>query len=65
MANIQLQLYELNFDRIGSLPTPRTGFPVPIRPLTVKVHDIMNIGGVNTVGMCDDPSWRTSFLPTG
>jgi hypothetical protein len=51
MANIQLQLFQLNFDRIGSLPTPKTGFPAPIRPLTWKVHEIIHAGGVNTFGM--------------
>ncbi|KAH8706883.1 hypothetical protein GQ44DRAFT_743463 [Phaeosphaeriaceae sp. PMI808] len=46
----QLQLFELNFDRIGSLPTLKTGFSAPIRPLTWKVHDIIQTGGVNTFG---------------
>lgn len=49
-AYIQLQLFQLDFDRIGSLPTPKTGFPVPIRPLTFKVHDILQTGGVDTFG---------------
>ncbi|KAH9216645.1 hypothetical protein DL95DRAFT_435079 [Leptodontidium sp. 2 PMI_412] len=40
-AHILLQLFKLDFDRIGSLPSPKTGFPVPIRPLTFKVHDIL------------------------
>ncbi|KAK0621402.1 hypothetical protein B0T17DRAFT_591296 [Bombardia bombarda] len=48
MADFQLQLFELDFDRIGSLPTPNTGFSVQIRPLTWKVHDIIQTGGVNT-----------------
>ncbi|KAH6722439.1 hypothetical protein BKA61DRAFT_640057 [Leptodontidium sp. MPI-SDFR-AT-0119] len=47
---IQLQLFELDFDRIGSLPTPKTGFSAPIRPLTWKVHEIIQTGGVNTFG---------------
>lgn len=50
MANTMLQLFDLNFDRIGSLPTPRTGYSVPIRPLTWKTHDILRTGGVNTFG---------------
>jgi hypothetical protein len=51
MADFQLQLFELDFDRIGSLPTLNTGFSVPIRPLTWKVHDIIQDGGVNTFGI--------------
>jgi aminoglycoside phosphotransferase (APT) family kinase protein len=50
-ANFLLQLFKLDFDRIGSLPSPQTGFPVPIRPLTFKVHDITQTGGVDTFGM--------------
>ncbi|PVH84276.1 hypothetical protein DL98DRAFT_612373 [Cadophora sp. DSE1049] len=46
----KLQLFELDFDRIGSLPTLKTGFSAPIRPLTWKVHDIIQTGGVNTFG---------------
>lgn len=49
-AQIMLQLFELDFDRIGSLPSPQTGFAVPIRPLTFKVHDILQTGGVDTFG---------------
>lgn len=49
-ANFLLQLFKLNFDRIGSLPSPKTQFPVSIRPMTFKVHDIMQTGGVNTFG---------------
>lgn len=40
-----------DFPRIGSLPTPTTGFPSPPRPLTWKVHDIIQNGGVDTFGM--------------
>lgn len=50
ISRFQLQLFELDFDRIGSLPTPKTGFSAPIRPLTWKVHDIIQTGGVNTFG---------------
>ena len=50
-ANFLLQLFELDFDRISSLPSPKTGFPVPIRPMTFKVHDILQTGGVNTFGI--------------
>ncbi|KAI9837335.1 MAG: hypothetical protein M1819_000409 [Sarea resinae] len=46
-----LQLWKLDFDRLGSLPTPVTGFAAPPRPLTWKVHDILQTGGVDTFGM--------------
>lgn len=49
-AQIQLKLFQLNFERIGSLPTPLTNFVAPIRPLTFKVHYILQMGGVNTFG---------------
>ncbi len=55
VARIHLQLFQLDFDRIGSLPTPKTGFPAPIRPLTIKVHDILHTGGVNTFGAPQRP----------
>lgn len=51
ISRFQLQLFELDFDRIGSLPTQKTSFSAPIRPLTWKVHDIIQTGGVNTFGM--------------
>ncbi|EAU30517.1 predicted protein [Aspergillus terreus NIH2624] len=50
MANFSLQLFQIDFDQIGSLPTRRTGTSVPVRPLTWKVHDILHEGGVNTFG---------------
>lgn len=37
IANFILQIFEINFDRIGRLPTPRTGYSAPIRPLTWKI----------------------------
>lgn len=49
-AGILLQLFKLDFDRIGSLPAPKTGFPAPVRPLTFKVHDILQTGGVDSFG---------------
>jgi hypothetical protein len=58
LANFQLQLFELDFDRIGSLPTPKTGFSTSIRPLTWKVHDIIQTGGVNTFGTLTLPPFR-------
>lgn len=54
MANIMLQLFDIDFDRIGSLPTPKTGYSVPIRPLTWKTHDIIRTGGVNTFSTSKD-----------
>lgn len=63
IANFQLQLFALDFDRIGSLPTPKTGFSAPIRPLTWKVHDIIQTGGVSTFGMEQTP-FLTYFLPS-
>ena len=48
----QLQLFHLNFDRIGNLPTLKRGFSAPVRPLTWKVHDVIQLGGVNTFGIC-------------
>lgn len=50
MANFVLQLFNINLPCIGSLPTPTTGFSAPVRPLTLKVHDILQNGGVNTFG---------------
>lgn len=51
IASFQLQLFKLDFNHIGSLPTPKTSLSVPIRPLTWKVHDITQTGGVNAFGM--------------
>lgn len=50
ISRFQLQLFELDFDRIGSIPTLKTGYSAPIRPLTWKVHDIIQTGGVDTFG---------------
>lgn len=50
MANFMLQLFKVDFPCIGSLPTPVTGFSPPIRPLTWKVHDIIQNGGIDTFG---------------
>ncbi|KAI1965854.1 hypothetical protein LOZ58_000754 [Ophidiomyces ophidiicola] len=52
MANYMLQLFKLDFPRIGSLPWPGavskcTTLP---RPLTFKTHTILQDGGVNTFG---------------
>ncbi|CAG8917487.1 unnamed protein product [Penicillium salamii] len=50
IANFMLQIFEINFERIGSLPTTRTGYSTPAHPLTWKVHEIIQTGGVNTFG---------------
>ncbi|KAF7171854.1 hypothetical protein CNMCM5623_004165 [Aspergillus felis] len=50
MARFMLQLFKIDFGRIGTLPTPRTNYPAPSRPLTWKVHEILRAGGVNTFG---------------
>ncbi|KAL5366306.1 hypothetical protein BJX96DRAFT_182452 [Aspergillus floccosus] len=50
MVKFMLDLFQIDFDRIGSLPTRQTGASVPIRPLTWKVHGILHEGGVNTFG---------------
>ena len=40
LAGFMLQLFELDFERIGSLPSPTTEVEksIPIRPLTFKAH---------------------------
>lgn len=54
MANFLLQLFQIDFDRIGSLPSPQGGneaqSPTPLRPLTIKAHSILHNGGVDTFG---------------
>jgi hypothetical protein len=52
-ANFLLQLFKLDFDRIGSLPSPtaEAESPILIRPLTFKAHTILQNGGVDTFGM--------------
>lgn len=52
MASFLLQLFELDFDRIGSLPWPGDESDTPLRrPLSFKVHSILQNGGVDTFGM--------------
>ncbi|KAJ6188553.1 hypothetical protein N7519_003461 [Penicillium mononematosum] len=48
IAQFMLQLFKIGFDQIGSLPTPRTKYAVPSRPLTWKAHEILRVGGVHT-----------------
>ncbi|KAI9035681.1 uncharacterized protein KD926_003125 [Aspergillus affinis] len=52
LANFLLQLFKLDFDRIGSLTPPHTEFQssIPLRPLTFKAHSILQNGGVNSFG---------------
>lgn len=54
MANFLLQLFQIDFDRIGSLPSPQgedeARSPTPPRPLTFKAHSILHNGGVDTFG---------------
>ncbi|KAF2022106.1 hypothetical protein BU24DRAFT_430534 [Aaosphaeria arxii CBS 175.79] len=46
-ASILLRLFKLDFDRIGSLDPPSPELRLPTRPLTWKVHDILQTGGID------------------
>ncbi|BDD59160.1 hypothetical protein MPDQ_005490 [Monascus purpureus] len=52
LANFLLQIFKLDFDQIGSLPSPQNEFygPTLRRPLTFKAHSILQNGGVDTFG---------------
>ncbi|KAJ5358220.1 Aminoglycoside phosphotransferase [Penicillium brevicompactum] len=50
MANFMLQIFEIDFERIGSLPTPITGYSPPALPLTWKLQEIIRTGGVDASG---------------
>ncbi|OAT03176.1 uncharacterized protein BDCG_17964 [Blastomyces dermatitidis ER-3] len=52
LVNYLLQLFKLDFDRIGSLPWPGVDAQSATlaRPLTFKAHSILQNGGVNTFG---------------
>ncbi|QKX61138.1 uncharacterized protein TRUGW13939_08285 [Talaromyces rugulosus] len=52
LANFMLQLFKLDFGRVGSLPSPTAvaQSPTPNRPLTFKAHSILQNGGVDTFG---------------
>ncbi|KAL1867028.1 hypothetical protein Plec18167_008819 [Paecilomyces lecythidis] len=64
MANFLLQIFELDFDHIGSLPWPEDGpqRSPPKRPLTFKAHTILQDGGVNTFGTDWSP-FLSFFFP--
>ncbi|KAJ5807607.1 hypothetical protein N7447_011063 [Penicillium robsamsonii] len=65
VANFQLQLFKLDFDYIGSLPNPEDQGSTPARPLTFKVHCILqNGGGVGTFDYdnCPQRSYRLCCL---
>ncbi|RMZ48678.1 phosphotransferase enzyme family protein [Aspergillus flavus] len=53
MAHFMLQFYRIDFSQIGSLTTLQTKFPAPGHPLTWKVHEILRVGGVDTL-VCGD-----------
>ncbi|KYG44248.1 hypothetical protein M433DRAFT_135741 [Acidomyces richmondensis BFW] len=48
-----IQLFQIDFPVLGSLPTAVTGFNAPVRPLTFKAYDILQTGGVDTFGCSD------------
>ncbi|KAE8164665.1 hypothetical protein BDV40DRAFT_298230 [Aspergillus tamarii] len=50
MAQFMLQLFPIDFDHIGSLPTRKTKFAALSRPLTCPLHEILRVGGVNAFG---------------
>lgn len=47
---VMLRIFEINFDRIGSLPALRTVYSSPARPLTRKAQEIIQTGVVDTFG---------------
>lgn len=69
MARFMLELFQIIFDKIGSIPTPQTGFTAPIRPLTWKAHGILHEGGVDVFGMFMnshvDVPWDNQLQVTG
>lgn len=64
LATFLLQLFKLDFDQIGCLPSPEDGAasPTPRRPLTFKAHSILQNGGVDTFGTTDDSTLSFQFL---
>jgi hypothetical protein len=65
-ANFLLQLFKLDFNNIGSLPSlsAKAESPVPIRPLTFKAHISLHNGQVNTFGTACLFLFPFSFLLT-
>ncbi|CAG8920394.1 unnamed protein product [Penicillium salamii] len=68
LANFLLQLFKLDFDQIGSLPSPQTEnpSPTPPRPLTFKAQTILQDGGLvhqpnSTVGFYDAQNKYVAF----
>ena len=61
MAQFMLQLFKIDFDQIGNLPTPRTKYPRSDRPLTWKAHEILRIGGINTIGSSRQNSKKSFY----
>lgn len=51
MAGFMLELWNLNFDQLGSLPCNKTAFPASKIPLTWKVNEIAQRGGVLPYGI--------------
>ncbi|KAJ5645715.1 hypothetical protein N7507_011726 [Penicillium longicatenatum] len=47
LAKYLFQLFEVDFDRTGGLPSPQAEAqgPTPLRPLTSKVHSTLQHGG--------------------
>jgi hypothetical protein len=52
-ANFLLRLFKLDFDYMGNLHSPHPELRFPSQPLTWKVHDILQTGGVDTFGRHD------------
>ncbi|KAJ5775788.1 uncharacterized protein N7511_000799 [Penicillium nucicola] len=48
IAQFMVQIFNIDFDQIGNLPTPKIKYRTPRRPLTWKAHEILRGGGVNT-----------------
>lgn len=46
---------------MGSLPIPITKFPAPIRPLTWKMHEMLQLGGVDAFGMLHVPPRKITY----
>lgn len=49
-ARYQLELFNLSFDSLGSLPLSVGGLGAPTQPLIWKAHEILHRGGIDTIG---------------